>query len=62
VPFGIGAKYALNEKLNVFAEETYRFTTTDYIDDVSTTYAPDAFPAVHANGNPTTWFLLQDRS
>ncbi|MGC8750376.1 DUF6089 family protein [Hydrotalea sp.] len=62
IPFGIGAKYALNEKMNVFAEVTYRFTSTDYIDDVSTTYAPDAFPAVDANGNPTTWFLLQDRS
>ena len=62
IPFGLGVKYALNEKMNLFAEVTYRFTNTDYIDDVSTTYAPDAYPAVGANGNPTTWFLLQDRS
>lgn len=62
IPFGIGFKYALNEKMNIFGELTYRFTTTDYLDDVSGTYAPDAFSPVDANGNPSTWFLLQDRS
>jgi hypothetical protein len=61
VPFTIGAKYALNAQTNVFAELTYRFTTTDYLDDVSGTYAPDAFPPL-PDGSPSPAFLLQDRS
>ena len=39
-PVGIGAKIALNHKLNLSLEYGLRFTLTDYIDDVSTTY-PD---------------------
>jgi hypothetical protein len=61
VPFTLGAKYALNTQTNVFAELTYRFTTTDYLDDVSGTYAPDAFPPL-PDGSPSPGFLLQDRS
>jgi hypothetical protein len=61
-PIGLGIKKALNAHTNIFAELSYRFTTTKYLDDVSGTYAPNAFAAVDANGNPTTWFLLQDRS
>lgn len=61
IPLGIGVKYNLNPKLNVFAEMVYRFTGTDYLDDVSGNYAPDAFPP-DANGNPSIGFLLQDRS
>lgn len=61
VPVGFGMKYNLNPKLNIFAEATYRFTTTDYLDDVSGNYAPDAF-APDANGNPSIGYLLQDRS
>lgn len=61
IPFTFGAKYALNEKTNVFAELTYRFTSTDYLDDVSGLYAPDAFPPL-PDGSPSPAFLLQDRS
>lgn len=61
IPFTLGAKYALNERTNVFAELTYRFTSTDYLDDVSGTYAPDAFPPL-PDGSPSPAFLLQDRS
>ena len=61
VPFTVGVKYALNAQTNVFAELTYRFTTTDYLDDVSGTYAPDAFPPL-PDGSPSPAFLLQDRS
>ena len=39
-PVGIGAKIALNHKLNLSLEYGLRFTLTDYLDDVSTTY-PD---------------------
>jgi len=42
IPFGIGAEYALNEDMRVGLEIGYRKTFTDYIDDVSTTYADPA--------------------
>jgi len=38
IPFGIGVKYFLGERLFVGAEVLQRFTFTDYIDDVSKTY------------------------
>ncbi|GAC1531564.1 MAG: hypothetical protein NVS3B15_11150 [Sediminibacterium sp.] len=61
IPVTLGFKYALNERSNVFTELTYRFTSTDYLDDVSGNYAPDAFPPL-PNGSPSPAFLLQDRS
>ena len=65
-PLSLGAKYALTENLNIFAEIGYRFTTTDYLDDVSTTYAgPQAFLPSTYNGTPKDlWYAqrLQDRS
>ncbi len=61
IPFTVGFKYALNERMNVFGELTYRFTNTDYLDDVSGQYAPDAFPPL-PDGSPSPAFLLQDRS
>lgn len=61
-PLTVGFKYSLNENLNVFGELGYRFTNTDYLDDVSTTYAgPEAFPN-NPDGTPSVAFLLQDRS
>lgn len=61
IPLTLGFKYALNARTNVFGEFTYRFTNTDYLDDVSGLYAPDAFPAL-PDGSPSPGFLLQDRS
>lgn len=61
IPLSVGVKYAINEKANVFAELAYRMTTTDYLDDVSGLYAPDAFPPL-PDGSPSPAFLLQDRS
>jgi hypothetical protein len=61
IPFGVGMKYAINENMNVFGEISYRFTNTDYLDDISGTYAPDAFPPL-PDGSPSPAFLLQDRS
>jgi hypothetical protein len=61
VPFTVGVKYALSASTNVFGEFTYRFTNTDYLDDVSGLYAPDAFPPL-PDGSPSPAFLLQDRS
>ncbi len=62
-PLGAGIKYNLTPKTNVGFEIVYRFTTTDYIDDVSSTYAPDAQPHFLPDGvTPTLWFAMQDRS
>ncbi len=62
IPLGIGFKYNLNPKLNIGFEIVYNFTTTDYLDDVSTTYAGiNNFPTL-ASGDPSVAALLQDRS
>lgn len=57
MPLTIGFKYALNNNFNIFTEFRYRFTSTDYLDDVSKTYVD---PAVFAAGSPAA--LLSDRS
>ena len=57
VPVGLGIKYAVTEKVNIRFEIAYRFTTSDYIDDVSSTYVGiDKFPSGSVAGQ------LQDRS
>ena len=40
VPLTVGVKFKLNDFTNLNMEMGYRFTTTDYLDDVSTVY-PD---------------------
>ena len=60
IPFGAGVKYNLTEKLNISFEISHRYTFTDYLDDVSTTYVgANNFPLT---GNGPTAKLLQDRS
>src|SRR5258705_595604 len=62
IPFGVGIKYAINDRINIGAEVIHRFTTTDYIDDVSTVYPdPSIFPPL-PNGSPSPAALLSDRS
>jgi len=62
IPFGVGIKYSLTDRINFSMEICHRFTNTDYLDDVSMTYAGiDKFPA-GANGQPSVAALLQDRS
>ncbi|MCU0384827.1 MAG: DUF6089 family protein [Flavihumibacter sp.] len=62
IPFGVGVKYSLNERINIGFEVLHRFTNTDYLDDVSTTYVgADKFPPL-PDGTSTPGFLLQDRS
>jgi opacity protein-like surface antigen len=56
-PIGMGVKYNFSKNLNIGFEVAYRFTNTDYLDDVSTTYAgSDKF----IPGTPA--YFLQDRS
>jgi uncharacterized protein DUF6089 len=60
-PIGFGVKYCISTSLNIIFQVTQRLTTTDYIDDVSTTYAgANNFPP--SPGGPTIAYLLQDRS
>lgn len=62
IPVGAGVKYAINARYNIGFEINYRFTTTDYLDDVSKTYVdPSVFPPM-PNGDPSPAFLLSDRS
>jgi hypothetical protein len=50
IPFGGGFKYNVNKKVNIAFEWGFRYTFTDYIDDVSTTYAnPMAISAEKGN-------------
>ena len=61
VPVGFGVKYAISDKVNLSFEVNYRFTTTDYLDDVSTTYIGiDKFPST--TGGKSLAGIMQDRS
>ncbi len=61
-PLGMGIKYNVAPNINLSFEVAYRFTNTDYLDDVSGYYAPDAFAQTLPDNTPTAWYLLQDRS
>jgi hypothetical protein len=62
IPLGLGYKYNLNPRMNIGVEAVYNFTTTDYLDDVSKTYAGiNNFPTL-PDGSPSVAALLQDRS
>lgn len=62
IPVAVGFKYNVSDNVNVFAEVGYRFTTSDYIDDVSFTYpGNDVFPTL-PNGQASPAMLLSDRS
>lgn len=61
-PIGVGIKYALTNRMNLGFEVVYRYTTTDYLDDVSKTYVgSDKFPSL-PDGTPSVAQMLQDRS
>jgi len=62
IPMGVGIKYNLNRSWNVAVSATYYFTGTDYLDDVSTTYAGAAAFASGSDGKQTIVSVLQDRS
>ena len=62
VPLGAGIKYNISEKMNLSFEIVQRFTNTDYIDDVSTTYIGKGRFQTLPSGLPSTAGLLQDRS
>jgi Domain of unknown function (DUF6089) len=61
IPIGLGIKYNINDKMNLSFQIAQRLTTTDYLDDVSTTYVGNN-KFLDANNNLTTAGILQDRS
>ncbi|GAB4093145.1 type IX secretion system protein PorG [Flaviaesturariibacter terrae] len=62
IPLGVGMKYNLNDRMNIGFEIVHRFTNTDYLDDVSSTYVePSVFPP-NPDGTPSAALLLSDRS
>ncbi len=62
VPFGLGVKYNLTDRVNIGFEVVHRFTGTDYLDDVSKTYVnPAIFPKL-PDGSASVAEQLQDRS
>ena len=38
IPFGVGARFRINEVLDLWADIGFRYTSTDYLDDVSRNY------------------------
>lgn len=62
IPFGVGLKYSLNERMNIGFEIVHRVTNTDYLDDVSTTYVDASIFPTLPNGDPSPAQLLHDRS
>jgi hypothetical protein len=38
IPFGVGARFRINEVMDLWAEIGFRYTFTDYLDDVSKNY------------------------
>ncbi len=62
IPFGAGIKYSFSEKVNIGFEVLHRFTNTDYLDDVSTTYVDPAVFPLNYDGSISNAQLLSDRS
>lgn len=62
IPFGVGFKYAVNDRINLGFEIVHRFTNTDYLDDVSTTYVDPSIFVPNPDGSPSAAQLLSDRS
>ena len=62
-PIGVGIKYALNDRINIAFEILHRVTSTDYLDDVSTTYVdPLAFWDPTSQLPAPAAYYLHDRS
>ncbi len=62
IPFGGGVKYSFNERINIGFEILHRFTNTDYLDDVSTTFVDPSIFQLNQDGSPSNAQLLYDRS
>ena len=61
-PIGAGIKYSINDRINIAFEILHRITSTDYMDDVSTTYPSLAAFPLNPDGSASQAALLSDRS
>ncbi len=62
IPVGAGVKYELSPMFNLRAEVVYRILSTDYLDDVSTTYIdPTVYSNYFSGAKLTNALLLNDR-
>jgi hypothetical protein len=62
-PIGLGVKFWLSKGLTISLEAVNRSTTTDYLDDVSTTFVgKDLFDNADPGPYPSASSQLQDRS
>jgi opacity protein-like surface antigen len=52
IPIGAGLRYKLTNVFDISFEVSYRFTLTDYLDDVSGNYAPDWINGKGTTGDP----------
>ena len=59
IPFGIGAKFSLGKSISIALEWGMRKTFTDYLDDISTTYAD---PIILSAENSPLSAILADRT
>jgi len=50
IPFGVGMRWAIKKKWRLAVEASYRYTLTDYLDDVSQTHVSPA--VLNANKGP----------
>lgn len=57
IPFGAGVKYKITNDFNIALEAVYRFTFTDYLDDISTVYIDQS----NFNGNRVHEILADRR-
>jgi hypothetical protein len=62
IPFGLGVRYKIDRYWDLSLEVGWRKTFTDYLDDVSTSYASKANILAGGGENPTAAALLSDRS
>ncbi len=60
-PVGAGIKYKLSDQFNISAECVYRILTTDYLDDVSTTYIDKNLFQKYLGADAPTAVALYDR-
>ncbi|MCX2741344.1 DUF6089 family protein [Pontibacter anaerobius] len=62
IPFGLGVRYKIDRYWDLSLEVGWRKTFTDYLDDVSTSYASKADILAGGGENPTAAAILADRS
>ncbi|MCC9168668.1 DUF6089 family protein [Pontibacter harenae] len=62
IPFGLGVRYKLDRHWDLSFELTWRKTFTDYLDDVSGSYADKSDILSGGGSNPTAATILSDRS